>query len=68
MDGPQHYREAERLIQAVTTDPATASVLIAQAQVHALLALAAATAIGTTGTESRAWAAAAGTKLSAGSS
>lgn len=54
MNGPQHYREAERLIAAVTLDgthpdgspfirsdePQT----IALAQVHATLALAAATA------------------------
>ena len=53
MDGPQHYQEAEQLLQAATTDPATAPALIAQAQVHALLALAA-TAIATAADAARA--------------
>ena len=47
MNGPEHYREAERLMDsAVTwsvTDPARVDQ-IASAQVHATLALAAATA------------------------
>ncbi len=52
MSGPEHYREAERLITP-TTDPASGVIpitvlpspqMIAVAQVHATLALAAATA------------------------
>ena len=46
MTGPQHYKEAERIVERVATwthgDP---SALIAEAQVHATLALAAATAV-----------------------
>lgn len=41
MTGPEHYTEAERLIE----NP-RAAVDIARAQVHATLALAAATALG----------------------
>ena len=45
MTGPEHYQEAERVLERVATwthgDP---SPLIAEAQVHATLALAAATA------------------------
>lgn len=50
MTGPEHYREAERLIsEAVSWDPAehrarADAVVITVAQVHATLALAAATA------------------------
>ncbi|MGW5556888.1 hypothetical protein ACWER9_06650 [Micromonospora sp. NPDC003944] len=55
MTGPEHYREAEKLLQdcgfntaedasAATSDAATSNYLAA-AQVHATLALAAATAI-----------------------
>jgi hypothetical protein len=40
--------------------------MMTEAQVHATLALAAATALATTGADSRAWADAAGTKLSDG--
>ncbi len=48
MTGPEHYKEAERIIQACQTEPlsqadALASATIAQA--HATLALAAATAV-----------------------
>ena len=52
MTGPEHYREAERLIQNLTTDTGAVYVedgneqVIALAQVHATLALAAATAMG----------------------
>ena len=52
MNGPEHYREAERLLAAVTADGddpvksfARAAALHAAAQVHATLALAAATAL-----------------------
>lgn len=51
MTGPEHYREAERILDQVLVDaaerqikPEGAAVLIAEAQVHATLALAAATA------------------------
>jgi hypothetical protein len=47
MNGPQHYCEAERLAQLVTPHmrAAEAHVMAALAQVHATLALAAATAL-----------------------
>jgi hypothetical protein len=50
MTGPEHYREAERLLAErhelleYSSDPCTE--LLAEAQVHATLALAAATAHG----------------------
>lgn len=43
MTGPEHYREAERLIGNYQSDGDT--VWLAQAQVHATLAQAAATAL-----------------------
>jgi hypothetical protein len=52
MNGPDHYREAERLIKGLKTDSGAVYVedgndqVIALAQVHATLALAAATAMG----------------------
>jgi hypothetical protein len=53
MTGPEHYREAERLIEkAVHLSPAVDGAdpeLTALAQVHATLALAAATALHTAG-------------------
>ena len=73
MTGPEHYRKAEELTakahdylgQGEGQD--SAAVWAAVAQVHATLALAAATALGTaTVAEPQAWHAAAGTKLSAG--
>lgn len=48
MNGPQHYREAERrLLMAWEEDrvPEDVAHLVAEAQVHATLALAAATAM-----------------------
>jgi hypothetical protein len=69
MTGPEHYREAEQLIAAARST-AQASTLesthryaqtIAEAQVHAMLALAAATAVSS---DSREWHNVAGTKLS----
>lgn len=52
MTGPQHYREAERLAARAHhftygdgTDPVVGAALAAEAQVHATLALAAATAL-----------------------
>jgi len=66
MEGPRHYQEAEQLLQAAEqtsrgADQAAAAQLIARAQVHALLALAAATATGTTAHARQAWEDAAGT-------
>ena len=46
MTGPEHYLEAEPLLET-DSDPAAEPVLMARAQVHALLALAAATATAT---------------------
>jgi hypothetical protein len=48
MNGADHYREAERLIQAANnrySDDPDRALDVAQAQVHATLALAAATAL-----------------------
>jgi hypothetical protein len=46
MTGPEHYREAERLLGLATDPQSTNPFLQAQAaQVHATLALAAATAV-----------------------
>lgn len=51
MTGPEHYREAERLIKGLKTDTGAVYVedgneqVIALAQVHATLALTAATAL-----------------------
>ncbi len=72
MTGPEHYAEAERLL--ALADRHTRGVTYAQewtltlaaAQVHATLALAAATAVGTAGPDRHAWADAAATRLSAG--
>ena len=72
MSGPEHYRRAEEL--AAEADrllgqgdgQATAGVWAAVAQTHAVLALAAATAIGASGVDDRAWADAAGTRLGSG--
>jgi hypothetical protein len=68
MNGPSHYTMAEALIEeaqdillARDTD-GRAAPLIAIGQVHATLALAAATALGTSAAaEARAWTGAAGT-------
>lgn len=44
MNGPEHYREAERLLtRAADAETAVALYLLSRAQVHATLALAAAT-------------------------
>jgi hypothetical protein len=71
MTGPEHYAEAERLLavadrntRGVTYDQEWALTLTA-AQVHATLALAAATAVGTAGPDGHAWADVAATRLSA---
>ncbi len=45
MTGPEHYTEAERLIRASSHPYADVAAALAEAQVHATLALAAATAM-----------------------
>ena len=71
MTGPEHYAEAERLLaladrhtRGVTYNQEWALTLTA-AQVHATLALAAVTAVGTAGPDGHAWADVAATRLSA---
>ena len=71
MTGPDHYREADDIITQVLTGNYDTSKysnadLLAMAQVHATLAPAAATAVGTAGADARAWAEAAGTTFSGG--
>ena len=65
MTGPEHYRRAEELAAEAhrLLGQATAGVWAAAAQTHAVLALAAATAVGASGADSRAWADAAVTGL-----
>lgn len=66
MTGPEHYREAGRLLEQANLpygpSPADKPQMIAEAQVHALLAVAAATALGTSPPEFGAWTDAAGTR------
>jgi hypothetical protein len=59
---PKDMEERRRL----SSDPGLPERNIAEAQVHATLALAAATAVAGLGPDSRAWADVAGTKLSSG--
>jgi hypothetical protein len=71
MTGPDHYRKAEELTAKAHDylgqgEGQGAAVWVAVAQVHATLALAAATALGTTAADGRAWTEVAGTKFSAG--
>jgi hypothetical protein len=59
MSGPEHYQQAEELLNFLEgkdreTYPGQESI-IAEAQVHAILALAAATALGTRSAEERQW-------------
>jgi hypothetical protein len=73
MTGPEHYREAERLIGMAREShhadlyghesDSQSALILADAQVHATLASAAATALGTARAETMAWAEAAGFKL-----
>ena len=66
MTGPEHFRRAEELAAEAQKllgqgdGQATAGVWAAVAQTHAVLALAAATAVGTSSLDSRAWADVAG--------
>ena len=71
MTGPEHYVEAERLLaladrhaKGVTYEQEWTLTLTA-AQVHATLAVAAATAVSTAGPDGHAWADVAATRLSA---
>jgi hypothetical protein len=69
MTGSDQYRKAEELTQKAHKylgqgdGQESAAVWAAVAQIHATLALAAATAFGTTTSEGRAWADVAGTKF-----
>ena len=62
MTGPDHYAEAERLLALAGRHSKGATFgqewmpTLSAAQIHATLALAAATAVGTAGPDSRAWA------------
>jgi len=66
MTGPEHYRAAERLLSEIdqrrNAPLDITSRRVGQAQVHAMLALAAATALGS---GNRSWAEATGTDLPA---
>lgn len=68
MTGPDHYLKAEELAAKAANylgqgeGQESAAVWAAVAQIHATLALAAATALGKTAADSHAWADAAGTK------
>ena len=68
MTGPDHYAEAERLLALAGRHSKGATygqewtLTLAAAQIHATLAVAAATAVGTAGPDSRAWADVAATK------
>ena len=67
MTGPEHYRQAEQLIESITSmnefgvQIAKSPEFIAAAQTHAILALAAATALDS---DNREWLNGAGTKIS----
>jgi len=62
MTGPEHYTEAERLLALADRHSSGATygqewtLTLTAAQVHATLALAAATAVGTAGPDGQAWA------------
>ena len=47
MTGPEHYHKAEILLALDAHDASDAALILGQAQVHATLALAAATAVAT---------------------
>ncbi len=71
MTGPEHYAEAERLLTLAdrhargVTHAQEWTLTLTAAQVHATLALAAATAIGAAGPDHHAWADVAATRPSA---
>ena len=70
MTGPEHYAEAERLLALAERHSSGATygpewtLTVTAAQVHATLALAAATTVGTAGPDGHAWADVAATKSS----
>ena len=65
MTGSEHHHAAGLLLAEAETQPGEASARsIAAAQVHAVLALAAATAIGAEGPDAGPWHAVAATRLS----
>ncbi len=70
MTGPEHYAEAERLLALAdrhnkgVTYSQEWGLTLSAAHVHATLALAAATAVGTAGPDGHAWAEAAATRHS----
>jgi predicted trehalose synthase len=71
MTGPDHDRKAEGLTVKAhdylgQAEGQSAAVWAAVAQIHATVARAAATALGTTAADGRAWTEVAGTKFSAG--
>jgi hypothetical protein len=72
MMDPDHYRKAEELTEKATEylgqgdGQQSAGVWAAVAEIHATLALAAASALGTTTAEGHAWADVAGTKFAEG--
>ena len=74
MTGPEHYRRAEELAAEAHRllgrgdGQATPGAWAAVAQTHAMLALAATTAVGASGADNRAWADAAGTGFAPGHS
>jgi hypothetical protein len=68
MTGPEHYRRAGELAAKAhklpdREDGQIAGVWAAVAQTHAVLALAAATAVGTSNLDNRAWIDVAGSRL-----
>jgi hypothetical protein len=73
MTGPDHYRKAEELAAKAHEylgqgdGQASAAVWAYVAQIHATLALAAATALGTRAADGRVWADVAGTDYAGGS-
>ena len=69
MTGPEHFRRAEELAATAhklldqVDGQITAGVWAAVAQTHAVLALAAATVVGTSNLDNRAWVDVAGSRL-----
>jgi hypothetical protein len=69
MTGPEHYRKAEELLSKAeellaSDEPSAATWSVEQAQVHATLALAAATALRDIDSQEPAWIGAVGTARS----
>lgn len=68
LPGPMHYIKAEQLLTEIETSPALSheaeTLLATRAVAHAVLAAAAATALGSASFDSRIWQETAGVKLS----